>query len=115
MRRVRMTTDHRPRGGPVLRLRAGDTVTVGARDDDWPAWVSCTADDGTVGWIPERYLAHEAPDFERASVLHDYNATELAASPGDVLDVLGEEEGWLWCRAANGELGWVPARGTEPA
>lgn len=110
-----MTADHRPGPGTILRLRAGTTVTVGARDDEWPAWVSCTAEDGTVGWVPERYLAHEAPDLERASVLHDYDATELEAAPGDLLDVLGEEEGWLWCRAANGQLGWVPTRSTEPA
>jgi hypothetical protein len=113
MRRVRMTRDHAPPAGPVLRLRAGEVVEVGARDDDWPSWVRCTAADGTAGWVPEHYLAREAPEFEQATVLHDYEATELAVPAGEALDVVREEEGWLWCRTETGALGWVPEGSTE--
>jgi hypothetical protein len=114
-RTVRVVTAHVPRAGEPLKLRAGDEVRVGRRDEEFPAWTWCETDDGGSGWIPEAYVAREAPEFDRGSVLRDYDATELAAAPGDVLDVIDEEGGWLWCRSGDGAEGWVPARNVEPA
>jgi hypothetical protein len=71
-RTVRATAEHRPTERPTLRLHAGEEVTVGRRDDEWPAFVWCTTGAGEEGWVPERYLAREAPEFDRASLLHDY-------------------------------------------
>lgn len=113
-RRVRVTTSHSARAGVPLRLTAGQEVTVGRRDDEWPAWVWCETADGNSGWVPEAYLAREAPEFDRASALHDYDATELNAAEGAVLEVVAEEGGWLRCRTDDGHTGWIPERDVEP-
>lgn len=93
---------------PPLVVRPGSVVTVGRRDDEWPAFVFVEAAEG-AGWIPSRYLS---ADSGRATVTHTYETTELATTAGEVLEilVLDYESGWHWCRAADGRVGWVPTR-----
>jgi Variant SH3 domain len=110
-----MTASHQPEPGEPLRLKSGDEVTVGRRSERWPAWVMCHAADGMSGWVPEELLAREAPEFDQATVLHDYDATELEVPEGEVLEVLSELGGWLWSRTEDGRLGWVPVEETAPA
>jgi uncharacterized protein YgiM (DUF1202 family) len=114
-RHIRVITAHQPGPAEPLRLEAGEEVTVGRRDDTWPAWVWCEASGGRTGWAPEAFLAREAPEFDRATVLHDYDATELDVRAGSVLEVLSEEGGWFWCRTDDGHTGWIPEADTSPA
>jgi len=96
-----------------LVLRAGDTLDFDPDDkrnserhkNKWPEWLWCTAKDGTKGWVPENYLRVEGNTYV---LLRDYNATELTVSEGEKLLVQFEESGWLWCRTAQGLVGWVP-------
>ena len=107
MPEVRAAKAHEIPARAPLQLTAGQRVTAGQRDTHWPAFVFVTADNGS-GWVPSRYLdAAPGP----ATVLTPYDTTELPTAAGDLLTVItvDEESGWLWCRAASGREGWVPA------
>lgn len=96
-----------------LSLAAGDVVSVGRRDDDWPAFVFVTAAHG-AGWVPSRHLSAEVG---QAVVVNPYDTTELPTSKGETLEVVerDDESGWLWCRSTGGREGWVPSRTVERA
>jgi len=38
-------------------MRAGDSVAVGHRNQQHPAFVWCATEDGHHGWVPEDYLS----------------------------------------------------------
>jgi hypothetical protein len=107
----------------AVRFKAGEHVLAGGDDPDWPGWVWTTSREGRSGWAPLRYLlidveaARPATGGEPSNALatRDYDGTELTVAAGTVLEVIDEESGWLWCRAAGGELGWLPAEHTRPA
>jgi len=58
--------------------------------------------------MPARYLSRPS---DSATVLQAYETTELGTEVGDVLDVVEVDRpgGWLWCRSATAEEGWVPS------
>jgi uncharacterized protein YgiM (DUF1202 family) len=93
---------------PPIRVEAGDQVTVGERDHEWPAFVFVTTQNGS-GWVPERHLDRQGSS---AVVKEAYDTTELPTEAGEEVEVLHEDlaSGWLWCRARNGREGWVPER-----
>lgn len=105
-RQVTACAAHAVPGRPPIRVQVGQVVEVGARDTTWPAFVFVTAAQG-VGWIPSRCLAVIQGI---ATVLADYDTTELSTEVGDVLDVaiVDEESGWLWCKDTTGAEGWIP-------
>jgi pimeloyl-ACP methyl ester carboxylesterase len=111
---VRVTREHRPPERPPLRVEPGDSVRVGALDDEWPAFRWCESG-GVGGWVPDRHLRHV--DERRAVVARAYDTTEVAADPGDDLEVLerDDESGWLRCRDAAGAEGWIPIAATVAA
>ena len=93
-------------------LEAGDFLEIDAsRTSEWPGWVWGRADSGTSGWVPAEILDQCS---SRISVREAYSAAELTVSGGEILDVLKERAGWLWCAAQNGKQGWLPARNVIP-
>ena len=88
-----------------IRGAAGDRLTLGRRDDEFPGWVWATAADGREGWVPESRLRVEK---ESAVLLCDYDATELSIAPGDVVSGNLVESSWLWATNETGKKGWVP-------
>ena len=111
VQKVRAVRAHEiPQRAP-LRLSAGEQVTVGRRDTQWPAFVFVTAATGE-GWVPARHLDAESGP---ATVNVPYDTTELPTAAGDVLMVVTHdaESGWIWVRAASGREGWVPEETVE--
>jgi uncharacterized protein YgiM (DUF1202 family) len=90
-----------------ITIRAGEEVTVGHEDAEFPGWVWCTDPRGKSGWVPKSTLEFSF-DGNSARSFEDYDATELTVSRGDMVTVLGEESGWLWCENARGKRGWIP-------
>lgn len=113
MKRVVATNAHTIPDRPPLRIHPGDSITVGQRDTEWPAFAFVTTAAGS-GWVPARYLSvAEGPGI----ALEPYDTTELSTEAGDVLEVVAEdtESGWLWCRNQAGHKGWVPMSSLRPA
>jgi SH3-like domain-containing protein len=49
-----------------------------------------------------------------ARILRDYSSMELTVSPGEVVTGFETVEGWIRCRNANGDEGWVPEENCSP-
>lgn len=66
------------------------------------------------GWVPARYLSTSSG---RTIVVDAYDTTELPTEVGDNLEVIREDtdSGWLWCRSAVGQEGWVPIKAVTTA
>ena len=110
MRRARVIAEHRSPDRPAIRVSAGDSVTLGERDSDWPQFVWATLAQGLGGWIPAALFDR---DTGTATALDDYDTRELATRIGESINVHYEQEGWWWAENANGESGWIPARAIE--
>lgn len=93
-----------------IRAVAGDRVALGARDDEWPGWISCTHADGRIGWVPEAFLAVSG---DQGVLLRSYAAIELSVAQGEAVEVLEDVSGWSWCRTGTGETGWLPHEALE--
>jgi uncharacterized protein YgiM (DUF1202 family) len=88
-------------------VRAGEEVTVGHEDTQYPGWIWCTDLRGKSGWVPKSILEFSF-DGKAARPFEDYDATELTVARGDMVTVLREESGWLWCENAQEKRGWIP-------
>jgi len=88
-----------------IRGAAGDRLTLGRRDDEFPGWVWATAADGRAGWVPESRLRVEG---DSGRLIRNYTAAELPLEPGDVVSGELVESGWLWATDASGREGWAP-------
>ena len=88
-----------------IRGAAGDRLTLGRRDDEFPGWVWAMTADGREGWVPESWLRVEG---ESGVLLRDYDAAELPLETGDKVSGDLVESGWLWATVAGGRMGWAP-------
>ena len=92
-----------------IRLSRGDPVRLDGRTEEWDGWrwLWARGPDGREGWIPDDLVDSASPE---PVSLEDYSAVELTVREGDVLEVLRERHGWVWCRNAAGLEGWAPER-----
>lgn len=112
--RTRIVRDYRTQYANPIRFAAGEIVTLGERDTEWPAFIwTTTPMDGNAGWAPFDWLKPLGDG--RAEALRDYSAQELDVDAGDAVVRLHELGGWWWCERADGQCGWVPASHLEIA
>ena len=107
-----VTSAHRAQYPEPIRLKAGDQVTVGKRDEEYPGWIWTTVASGRSGWAPEELLDVSGAE---AVARVDYESTELDTSPGETVRVFFEMLEWAWVRNAAGAEGWVPLKTIRPA
>ena len=88
-----------------ITVRAGDRVSVGVADPEFPGWRWCTGPDGRQGWVPELLLRLEGLG---ALMLEDYTARELSVPAGAEVAVHRVVAGWAWVTAQDGRSGWIP-------
>jgi hypothetical protein len=93
-----------------LIVKAGEKLSVGQNDTQWPDWVWCTDPNGKSGWMPESYLDRTG---SQGLARRDYDATELSASASEELVAHYEESGWIWCTNRWGQSGWIPLDNVE--
>ena len=110
MRQARVISAHRAPDRPSIQVAAGDAVTLGERDSDWPQFVWTTLAQGLGGWIPAVLFDREVGE---ATALGDYDTRELHTEIGELVTLHHEQEGWWWAENARGESGWIPARAIE--
>jgi hypothetical protein len=106
MKKGRVTQNHAPVHAQVLAAKRGERLRLGRVDDEWPGWIWCTAESGVSSWVPEPFLVIAGAE---ARLVEDYDATELAVQPGDLLVLQREVNGWWWVTDEQGREGWVPA------
>jgi len=107
MTRARVVRDYRTQYANPIRFAAGEVVTLGERDSEWPAFVwTTTPIDGNAGWAPIEWLKPLGDG--RAEALRDYSAQELDANAGDELTLHHALGGWWWATREDRRDGWIP-------
>lgn len=104
--RTRVLQEYRSAYPNPITFEKGDRVHLGAVDNDYPGWVRVTTECGNEGWAPLRYL--ERFDTTVAVATTTYSAQELTAKPGELVEVLKQVDGWVWCINIRGQCGWLP-------
>lgn len=112
MQRRRTLAAHRAPEHPAIQVAAGDMVTLGQRDTEWPQFVWATLGNGLGGWIPALLFDNTQGT---ASALADYDTRELDVEAGEILVLHREFAQWWWAENRHGQTGWVPERVLEPA
>ena len=107
MAHARLLRDYRKQYADPVRFARGETVLVGERDSDWSEFLWATDAGGRSGWVHQRYLDG---DRGAAQATRDYDAIELDAKIGELVQLIDEAGGWWWCRNETGAQGWLPAR-----
>jgi hypothetical protein len=109
-KQLRVIRVHRGFTQDSVVMAAGDHLRVEEKETEWQGWVWCVGYDGGRSWVPEAYLQIEGDmGIARCS----YDATELTVNIGEMLKVMKEESGWLWCENTAGKQGWVPSACVE--
>ncbi len=104
-RRVRVVTSCAREHIQDIRIREGDSLSVGHRNQQHPAFVWCATEDGHHGWVPEEYI--EIGVGRNAVARRAYDSAHLTVISGEVLEVLEQAGDYLLCRNARGVEGWV--------
>lgn len=102
-----VTAAHVTQYSDPIRFKAGDQVTLGRRDEEYPGWIWTTIAGGNSGWAPEDLLSQSG---STAIALGEYDSTELATQAGERVRVISERFDWAWVRNSAGREGWVPLR-----
>lgn len=106
MQRARVVRDYRTQYANPIRFAAGDLVTLGERDTEWPAFIWTVTADGNAGWAPFEWLTPLGDG--RAEALRDYSAQELDVDAGDDIVLHHELGGWWWAENSQHQSGWIP-------
>lgn len=108
MSRYRVTEAYERAYPDPITVTAGEALTVGHEDSEYPGWIWCTNCAGKSGWMPLSCV-----DRSAARAIYDYSAMELTAAEGDEIRVHKIENGWAWSTDAKGEQGWIPVANIE--
>ncbi|MBT9371405.1 SH3 domain-containing protein [Rhizobium sp. CSW-27] len=91
-----------------IRLAKGEPLALSGRTDLWEGhlWLWARDREGREGWVPDTLVDHGSGGPVAA---FDYCAMELTCRQDEVLSGGRQLNGWIWCRAAGGAEGCVPA------
>ncbi len=106
----RVVRAHEPDHADPFVLRKGEMVPFERRRTKWDGWLWCSKTTGESGWVPESWVNLRG---DICVVQRDYNAFELAVQPGEMLDAILTESGWLLAISSTGTTGWVPLKCVE--
>ena len=101
---------HKPDTDIELHQKAGDRLRWSERPTPYAGWTWCMAPTGETGWVPKRWLEF---DGDTCLLMKDYDSTELTISPGDILQGIFIESGWLYASNDLNIKGWVPLECVE--
>jgi hypothetical protein len=97
----------RPYAAPIS-VRSGEVVQIDrerSSSTDLFGWLWCRGPDGREGWTPEAWL--EVSE-DQGCATRDFSALELDLEPGERLQALFAESGFIFARKEGGEEGWAP-------
>jgi hypothetical protein len=105
-KRVRVTTSRARDHIENIRFRAGAALAVGHRNQQYPEFVWCAAEDGHAGWVPEVRFRMTGPG--EAVATSAYDAAQFTVVKDEILSVVECTDSWCRCRNAGEVEGWVP-------
>ena len=85
-RRVRVATSCTREQVQEIRIHAGDSLAVGHRNQQHPAFVWSATEDGHHGWVPEEYI----------ELVHGRDAVALRDYDSDAPHRLRRRDAWTW-------------------
>ncbi|MBC2605609.1 hypothetical protein [Pelagicoccus albus] len=112
-KRYKVIEDHKASFSEFPQVKKGEKVIFKEIDPNNSAWFSGTAQDGTKGYFPRDWFYRETTS-QFAFALLDYDARELNASTGEIVNQILEYGDWLLCSNQSGE-GWIPKKNIEQA
>jgi len=113
MRVARVVKAHTAQYPDAPAFKAGESISCGKTDPEAPGWIWCTGADGRSAWLPLRII-QRSENVSDGRILEDYDARELAAKAGEMLNILAIESGWAWVENTSGRRGWIPGTFLEP-
>lgn len=111
VRSARIIREYRIQYTDPLCVEAGENVSVGREDNEFPGWKWCKELGGGEGWVPVELLSDATATV--TTVLCDYSSRELAVQLGEEVTVEDARHEWLLVRNSRGERGWIPASHVE--
>ena len=100
--------DHKSIYPIPVQFKAGDMLSIGAENDEYPGWIWVKTRDRIQGWAPIDYLELDS-DGAMGIAKFDYCARELDIEVGEKLQIKKTLCGWHFAANRHGEEGWVPA------
>jgi hypothetical protein len=94
------------------QVGAGDVVTFVRHDSKNPGWFFGETEGGVDGYFPSEWFDISERN-RKATAQRPYNAMELTAEIGEIIESLDSAAGWLFVRAEDGRVGWVPLEKIE--
>lgn len=110
--KYRVINKHKRSFDVAPQVKAGDVVKFVRHDPKSPGWFFGTTADGVEGYFPVAWF-NVIEENKRATAQRPYDAMELTVDVGEVLEALDSAVGWLFVRAEDGKIGWVPLEKTE--
>lgn len=113
----RVITAHHSEFPDPIAFTKGTALTVGAKyagPEGWDNWYFCTLPTHSGGWVPSQIIDRTSHTPSQGVALEDYTAQELNVRLGDMVAVLKNLNGWMWCKnLLTQQSGWVPAASLE--
>jgi uncharacterized protein YgiM (DUF1202 family) len=91
-----------------FKASKGEIVQGEERPTQWEGWLYCTNNKGLNGWVPSSYLESLGDQTNKYQLNRSYNAFEISASVGDLVEIVESESGWALIANEDGKKGWIP-------
>ncbi|MHA2288859.1 MAG: SH3 domain-containing protein [Promethearchaeota archaeon] len=91
-----------------FQAEKGDIVKGKEKPTQWEGWLYCKTSDDIYGWVPKAFLTPVKNSSEEFQFNRAYNAFEISASEGELVNVIEIESGWAWIENESGKSGWIP-------
>ena len=106
--KVEVKRDHNSDVLIPFKAKKSEIVVGEEKPTQWEGWLYCENEQGVKGWVPKAFLK-EIPNKKKYFKFNrDYDAYELPASKGDLVEVKEIESGWALVISETGEVGWIP-------
>ena len=106
--KVKVKKNHRSDVLIPFKAKKNEIVIGEEKPTEWEGWLYCENEQGIKGWVPKAFL-EEMPNKKKYFQFNrDYNAYEILASKGELVEIEETESGWALVISETGEEGWIP-------
>ncbi|MEJ2293757.1 MAG: SH3 domain-containing protein [Candidatus Lokiarchaeota archaeon] len=107
---MKVTVKKTHRSDVLIPFTAKKSEIVKGKEEPtkWEGWLYCENGQGIKGWVPKAFLTIIPEKINYYMFNRDYNAFEIPASKGEVVEVKEIESGWALVVTEIGKVGWIP-------